>query len=197
MRLRAVDHWGTTHAWVSPGPGRPGCLSFLHVAKHDGRQNGAGVKPPSPHPVISKNSEVSTRRPHRQLPLFQIWNGHSLRMLQNWNLEALFPGNVFDSSVACDHPSVWPENCHDLRGSNGEQHNKSRRFAMKRKPNGRLRLNKETLRTLNEIGLNDIRGGISPFCSGAECSTPTFTCDSCQSCETCHTASCPSIIIAC
>jgi hypothetical protein len=53
---------------------------------------------------------------------------------------------------------------------------------MKRALNGKLNLNKETLRMLDERSLAGVQGGWSVGCSGAECSTPTFSCDTCFVC---------------
>jgi len=49
---------------------------------------------------------------------------------------------------------------------------------MKRGLNGKLNLNKETLRVLGERSLAGVQGGWSITCSD-QCSTPTFSCDSC------------------
>ena len=63
---------------------------------------------------------------------------------------------------------------------------------MKRKMNGKLRLSKETLRTLAGRELGGIQGAGTRYCT-TQTSNPTVTCESCfatcyESCFTCATA---------
>lgn len=126
----------------------------------------------------------------RETEEYRSLAGHSRRRKRLAPIRAPIRRGTYPGSTFRGHPILGPS--HIIPGFC-----QPRRFNMKKRPNGKLVLSRETLRTLRGPGLGHAHGGVSRYCG--ETGSETCTSDSCgpdTSC-TCTAGYSESCVITC